>query len=46
MKKAYTNPELFVVELTAEDVLTASLEQNLWQPGKNDIDWTDYLDVL
>ena len=46
MKKAYTNPELFVVELTAEDVLTASLEQNLWQPGGQDQDWSKYLDIL
>ena len=46
MKKAYTNPELFVVVLSNEDVLTASLEQNLWQPGGEDKDWSQYLQIL
>ncbi len=46
MKKTYTNPELFVIALSTEDVITTSVEQNIWQPAGKDIDWGDYLKLL
>ena len=49
MKKIYMNPEMVVIALAQADIVTASIEsekdQELWQPGGEDKDWSQYLNV-
>lgn len=39
MKKTYSIPEVVMIELAVEDILTESPNQSLWQPTTPDKNW-------
>lgn len=45
MKKAYINPELCVIAMSEEDVITTSVEMTLWDPTTKDRDWSQYIQI-